>query len=118
MSKRKQYQFFGTLGDIIDIIRSLPPTPSQIFLETWYEFVIEKNPFYHLHREFYHKLTKLRARFDVGQEGAYGFEGKDHWHIYNPYTKSKLDVYLDKAGRPVKDGSDESHIIPKWNGDD
>ena len=71
-----------------------------------------------MHREFYHKLTKLRARFDVGKEGATGFEGKDHWHIYNPFMKGKLDMYLDKDGTPVKDGSDPSHIIPKRDGDD
>ena len=118
MSKKKKYQFWGTLGDIIDIIRSLPPTPTQAFLEDWYEFVSEYNPVSFLHREFWHKMTKLRVRFDVGKEGAHGFEGKDHWHIYNPFTKSKIDIYLDKDGNPVKDGSASSHIIPKKNGED
>ena len=118
MSKKKSYEFFGTIGDIIDLIKSLPPAPTQVFLEAWYEFVIEKNPFYHLHREFYHKITKLRACFDVRQEGKPGFEGKDHWHIYNPNTTGKQDRYLDKNGNPVRKGADESHIIPKKDGDD
>lgn len=93
MSKNKKYQFTGTVGDIIDLIKSLPPAPTQVFLETWYEFVVEKNPVYYLHREFYHKITKLSVRFDVKQEGKPGFEGKDHWHIYNPFTKGKIDLY-------------------------
>lgn len=41
MSKKKQYKFFGTMGDIIDLIRSLPPTPNQGFLKEWNEFVIK-----------------------------------------------------------------------------
>ena len=117
MSKKKSYEFFGTIGDIIELIKSLPPAPTQIFLQEWYEFVVEKNPVYYLHREFYHKITKLRARFDLGQEGKHGFEAKDHWHIYNPFTKGRIDLYFDEDGNPVKDGSDESHIIPKKNGD-
>ena len=103
MSKKKKYQFLGTLGDIVELIKSLPPAPTQAFLQEWAEFVIEKNPFYFLHREFYHKLTKLRARFDLGQEGQHGFESKDHWHIYNPFTKNKLDTYFDKDGNDYID---------------
>lgn len=118
MSKKKNYQFLGTLGDIIDLIKKLPPFPNQAFLQEWNEFVIKNNPLYIFHREFYHKITQLRARFDVGKEGAHGFEGKDHWHIYNPLMKGKLDMYLDRDGNPVKDGSDPSHIIPKKDGED
>ena len=118
MSKKKAYQFIGTIGDIIDLIKSLPPTPTQAFLEEWNEFIIKNVTKKILPREFYHKITKLRARFDAKKEGAPGFEGKDHWHIYNPSTKGKIDTYLDKNGNPVKDGSNPSHIIPEKNGDD
>lgn len=118
MSKKKRYDFFGTPGDIVNLIKSLPPTPNQAFLQEWHECVTENNSVYFLHREFYHKLTKLRARFDLRQEGKQGFEAKDHWHVYNPFTKSKLDVYLDKDGKPVKDGAYPSHIIPEKDGDD
>lgn len=118
MSKKKRYQFFGTAGDIIDLIKSLPPAPTQEFLQDWKEFISEKVTKILPHREFYHKRTELRVRFDYAKEGAPGFEGKDHWHVYNPYTRNKLDTYLDKDGNPVKDGSDPSHIIPeKKDGD-
>ena len=117
MSKKKKYQFFGTIGDIIELIKSLPPAPTQAFLQEWKEFIIKSAQKLN-HREFYHNITKLRARFDAKKEGAPGFEGKDHWHIYNPFTRGKIDTYLDKNGNPVKDGSDPSHIIPKKIGDD
>ena len=42
MSKKKKYQFLGTLGDIVELIKSLPPAPTQAFLQEWAEFVIEK----------------------------------------------------------------------------
>lgn len=118
MSKKTAYQFFGTVGDIIDLIKSLPPTPNQGFLKEWNEFIIKNVGERILPREFYHKLTKLRVRFDAAREGAPGFEGKDHWHIYNPFTTGKKDTYLDKDGNPVKHGSGSSHIIPENNGDD
>ena len=84
----------------------------------WKEFISEKITKILPHREFYHIKTKLRARFDKAREGATDFEGKDHWHIYNPNTRGKIDTYLDKDGNTAKDGSDESHIIPKKDGDD
>lgn len=118
MSKKKKYQFSGTLEDIVDLIRSLPPAPTQAFLQEWKEFTSEKITKVLPHMEFYHAKTKLRARFDKAREGATGFEGKDHWHIYNPDRNSKLDGYLDKDGNPVADGSGPSHIIPKKDGDD
>ena len=117
MSKKKQYQFFGTLGDIIDLIKNLPPAPTQAFLQDWKEFIIKSLKELD-HREFYHEKTKLRVRFDKSREGATGFEGMDHWHIYNPFTKGKIDTYLDKYGNPVKNGSAPSHIIPEKKEDD
>ena len=113
MSKKKAYQFWGTKGDIIDLIKSLPPEPNQEFLKDWNEFISEHAPVNLPHREFYHKRTQLRVRFDYAKEGASGFEGKDHWHVYNPYTKNKRDTYLDKDGNPVGEGSNPSHIIPE-----
>lgn len=118
MSKNKKYQFTGTVGDIVDLIRSLPIFPTQFFLRYWIEFVIEEAMGHTTAREFYHALTKLRVRFDPKKEGAPGFEGKDHWHIRNPNTTGKHDRYLDKNGNPVPKGAAESHIIPKKDGDD
>lgn len=113
MSKKVAYEFFGTMGDIMDVIKNLPPAPTQAWMQDWKEFISEKVQKQIDHREFYHKITQLRVRFDYAKEGAKGFKAIDHWHIYNPYTKNKLDVYLDKNGNPVKDGSGPSHIIPK-----
>lgn len=118
MSKNKKYQFTGTVGDIVDFIRSLPIFPTQFFLRDWIEFVVKEAIGHTTAREFYHALTKLRVRFDPKKEGAPGFEGKDHWHIRNPNTTGKHDRYLDKDGNPVPKGAAESHIIPKKDGDD
>jgi RHS repeat-associated protein len=56
-----------------------------------------------------------KVRFDPGKPGKPGFEGKDHWHRYNPnWTKDmkKNGLYLDKYGSPVRKGSNASHIEP------
>ncbi|MBQ6004901.1 MAG: hypothetical protein IJL14_01480 [Selenomonadaceae bacterium] len=52
-------------------------------------------------------------RFDVGQAGKPGFNGKDHWHVYNPNRTNKLNAYLDENANPTYDGSNPSHILPK-----
>ena len=108
----------GTLGDLVDLIHRLPPAPTQAWMQDWKEFIIEEAIGHTDSREFYHIKTKLRARFDPAKEGKPGFEGKDHWHIRNPNTNGKQDRYLDKNGTPVRKGADESHILPKRNGDD
>ncbi|MBR1397082.1 MAG: hypothetical protein IJ563_06075 [Selenomonadaceae bacterium] len=113
MSKGKSYSFFGTLGDIIDIINDLPFEPDIEFLKDWIEFVIEAALGRTKSREFFHKLTKLRIRFDPAEKGKPGFEGQNHYHIYNPNMTGKKDRYLDKNGNPVPKGSDASHILPK-----
>ena len=118
MGKNNAYNFFGTLDDILELIKKLPPLPTPEWLKDWQEFVIEEAIGHTAAREFYHILTKLRVRFDPAKEGASGFEGKNHWHIRNPETSGKKDRYLDSNGNPVKKGADESHIIPKRNGDD
>ena len=97
MSKNKKYQFTGTVGDIVDLIRSLPIVPTQFFLRDWIKFVIEEAIGHTTAREFYHKLTKLRVRFDPKKEGALGFEGRDHWHVRNPNTTGKKTVTLTKT---------------------
>ena len=74
-------EYSKLIGDIVDLIRSLPIFPTQFFLRDWIEFVIEEAIGHTTAREFYHKLTKLRVRFDPKKEGAPGFEGKDHWQM-------------------------------------
>ena len=117
MSKKDAYEFLGTLDNIRELIKKLPPVPNEEWLKEWNEFIPKNLKKQIDHREFYHKKTKLRARFDPAKEGKPGFEGKDHWHIYNPKTKNKLDTYLDKDGNPTKYGGGPSHIIPKKNGE-
>jgi hypothetical protein len=63
-------------------------------------------------REYEDPRTGIRVRFDPGKPGAPGFEGKDHYHIYNPNRTGKGDYYLDKNGNPVPKGSKASHILP------
>ena len=114
MSKGRCYIFNGTIGDIIELINSLPPKPNAEFLKEWTEVVIEAAQGRTTSREFYHKKTKLRIRFDLGEEGKPGFKGKDHYHVYNPnMSKGKKDRYLDKDGNPVAKDSNPSHIIPR-----
>lgn len=78
MSKKKGYAFSGTKGDIVHLIQNLPPKPSKEFLEDWNVFVSPKAVGRTNSAEFWHKETKLRVRFDVGQEGKPGFRSKDH----------------------------------------
>ena len=63
-------------------------------------------------REYYDPATGLKVRFDPGKPGANGFEGIDHYHVYNPKGTGKADYYLDKNGNPVSKGSKPSHIVP------
>lgn len=70
MIKKKAYEFFGTMDDIIDLIKNLPPAPTQAWLQDWKEFIIEKAIGHTDKREFYHEKTKLRACFDLKKEGA------------------------------------------------
>lgn len=39
-------------------------------------------------------------------------DGKGHYHRYNPKSTGRNDRYLDKNGKPVRDGSKPSHINP------
>jgi RHS repeat-associated protein len=61
-------------------------------------------------RDFKNEKTGEKIRFDPGKEDANGWEGKNHWHRYNPESKNKGDYYLDKNGKPVPKGSEASHL--------
>lgn len=102
-----------TKEDIVRLIQSLPPKPDEKFLKDWNVFVSPKAKVRTNSTKFWHKETKLRVRFDPAKEGAVGFNGKDHWHVYNPNANGKKDLYLDKDGNPTPRGSRESHILPK-----
>lgn len=66
-----------------------------------------------MYREFTNPETGDIVRFDPATEGAFGFEGKDHYHQYNPYATGKKDYYLDTNCNSVPEGSKASHIIPE-----
>lgn len=114
MSKGKSYAFSGTRGDIIELIRTLPPKPDAEFLKEWDDVTHPNAKDRTTDRDYVHKRTGLRIRFDPAKKGAPGFNGIDHYHILNPdRKKGKGDEYLDKDGNVVRRGSDESHIIPE-----
>lgn len=113
MSKPPGYAFSGTKGDIVHLIQNLPPHPDKKFLEDWNDITHPKARENSSNIKYEHKETGLRVRFDPATPGAPGFNGKDHWHVYNPNKTSKQNEYLDENGNPTRDGSNPSHILPK-----
>jgi hypothetical protein len=91
---------------------NLPKNPKELLEDGWKDVTpdgMRKNT---NSREYEDPRTGIRVRFDPGKPGAPGFEGKDHYHIYNPNRTGKGDYYLDKNGNPVPKGSKASHILP------
>ncbi|MBY6270384.1 pre-toxin TG domain-containing protein, partial [Parageobacillus thermoglucosidasius] len=91
---------------------NLPKNPKELMEDGWKDVTpdgMRKNT---NSREYEDPRTGIRVRFDPGKPGAPGFEGKDHYHIYNPNRTGKGDYYLDKNGNPVPKGSKASHILP------
>ena len=113
MSKPPGYAFSGTKGDIVHLIQNLPPKPNKKFLEDWTDITHPEARKNSDNIKYEHKRTGLRVRFDPATPGAQGFNGKDHWHVYNPDATSKLNAYLDENANPTRKGSDPSHILPK-----
>jgi len=88
---------------------------------------LPKNPFHHPdwvdvshpkakesgHFDFENKKTGEKIRFDKGNAGKPGHEGKDHYHKYNPDSKNDRDKWLDKHGKPVPKYSEDSHLYPQ-----
>ena len=63
-------------------------------------------------RTYYDKEKGLEIEFHPKKNGEEGWKGKDHYHVKNPNSKSKLDYYLDKNGNPCPRGSNRSHLLP------
>jgi RHS repeat-associated protein len=84
-----------------------PKTPDGLG-EEWEETTSPKNQTGN-YRQFKNKETGEKIQFDKGKPGQTGWEGKDHWHRFNPSSKNNRDLYLDKNGNPVRKGSDASH---------
>jgi|JFJP01.1.fsa_nt_gi hypothetical protein len=92
---------------------NLPSDPKQLLLAGWVETTPQAMKDHTSAREYYNPKTGMKVRFDPKTIGALGFEGVDHYHIYNPQRTSKRDYYLDSEGHPVPKGSKASHILPK-----
>ncbi len=112
VSKSLSYHFSGTKGQIVHIIRNLPPTGSDLLADNWEDISDSRQAArgYHTYRD---KKTGLRIRFDEPSPGSPGFRGKAHFHILNPNATSTRDMYLDVNGNPVAKNSKASHIFPK-----
>lgn len=85
-----------------------PPNSPESLGEDWEESTSPENN--SGSRDFTNKKTGEKIRWDPGKKDKPGWEGKDHWHRYNPNSTSKKDLYLDRFGNPVKKGSNASHI--------
>ncbi|WP_232699993.1 hypothetical protein [Brevibacillus daliensis] len=90
----------------------LPKDPQQLLKNGWKDVTHPELKRNTSSREYYDPKSGLRVRFDKKREGAPGFEGKDHYHIFNPNSTSNRDLYLDVNGNPVSKGSNASHILP------
>ena len=64
-------------------------------------------------RRFKNPKTGDEAEFHKGKPGKPGWEGKDHWHRFNPNKTGKGDAMLDKNGQAVGKGSKPSHLEPR-----
>lgn len=64
------------------------------------------------YRNYKDEDSGLEVEFHPGERGKNGWQGKDHYHVKNPNSKSKSDYYLDKNGNPCAKGSKDSHLSP------
>lgn len=87
-------------------------TPKQLLDDGWQDITDFRMAANTTSKELYNPKTGLKIRFDQGVKGASGFEGVDHYHVYNNnYTNKKVDFYFDIDGNLVGKGSKASHII-------
>ncbi len=99
----------GSEGESSQVDWNNPVRPEQLG-DTWKETTSNENKSGN-HKEYSNTETGEKVRFDKGVSGAKGYEGKDHYHRYNPKSTGKKDKYLDKNGNPCKQGSKASHIV-------
>ncbi|MDM8520699.1 hypothetical protein QUF64_11660 [Anaerolineales bacterium HSG6] len=92
---------------------NLPSDPQKLLQVGWLDVTPTAMKASIPSREYYNPQTGIKVRFDPKTVGAPGFEGVDHYHIYNPNRTSRRDYYLDIRGNPVSKGSKESHILPE-----
>lgn len=113
MSKGFSYRYTGTKGHIISIADSLPSTPLKLVKNGWEEITNPQQAKNSNSREYRETSTGLKVRFDKGVDGKLGFNGIDHYHIYNPNATGNGNLYLDSEGKPIRKGHRRSHILSK-----
>ncbi|TMX35212.1 hypothetical protein [Vibrio sp. Hep-1b-8] len=91
--------------------KGLPENPNDL-LKRGYKETSHPDAAKRGHRTFENSDAGDKLRFDQGKQGANGFEGKDHYHRYNPDATGKQNQYLDKNGNPCARGCDASHLLP------
>ena len=89
----------------------LPANPDDLLAQGWEETSHPKAAATG-RRTFVKPETGQSIEFDKGRPGEAGWRGQDHYHVLNPHSTGKRDLYLDKAGQSAPDGSKASHIPP------
>ena len=92
-----------------------PPCSPNDLSDDWAEVTPEIMKQNSNRSEYQNKNTGLKIAFDKGIYGKPRFSGKDHWHIYNPFSVSIKDYYLDKQGNTIHKNDGNSHIEIKCN---
>jgi hypothetical protein len=100
------------LGGGSEIPAKLPKNPDDLVSKHGYEENTHPDAAANGHREFLNNKTGDKLRFDKAKPGRNGHAGQDHYHRYNPLSKNKRDLYLDKDGNPVRENSNASHLYP------
>jgi len=90
--------------------KELPKNPDDL-LDDRYEETTDPRAPDHI-RRFKNPETGDEVEFHEGKPDKPGWEGKDHWHRFNPDKSGRGDAMLDKNGKPVPKNSKPSHIDP------
>ena len=71
------------------------PDPNELANSDWQDVTHSQQAKNTNSREYYNAASDTKIRFDPAKPGAPGFEGQDHYHIYNPNSTGKGDFYLE-----------------------
>jgi len=95
-----------------DIDWNSPPCSPADLSKDWKEITHHKRLMNSNRRDFIHTITGLIIAFELGDAKLQGHRKYNHWHRYNPFSKGDHDQYLDKDGKAVRRGHNNSHIKP------
>jgi len=99
--------------DAADWIKQLPKDPQELLDQGWRDVTdprLAASPSNRIELE--DPTTGRKVSFEPGKPGEPGWEGKDHYHVYNPGSTNARNRYLDRDGNVVRKGADSSHIEP------